>query len=144
LTVALRASVLLCWVLVIGCSLDPGQRNPVEAIGGPLVPSGAIETVVELDEPPGNVTVTPDGRVSFTFHPEAKPGIHVAEVAPDGEIEPFPDAAWQAERDDAPYFVTPLALRTDRSGRLWVLDRSRSSRARRLIRSYPIPRPPGP
>jgi sugar lactone lactonase YvrE len=113
---------LLCCALAVGCGVDPGKRNSVVAAGAPLVPASAIETVLELEAPPGNVTVAPDGRVFFTFHPAAKPTLHVAEVKPEGGFEPFPDASWQAPRDDAPYFVSPLSLRADRKGRLWVLD----------------------
>ncbi len=142
--------VPLCCVLAIGCGLDPEKRNPVAATGEPLVPSSAIETVVELDAPPGNVTVTADGKVFFTFHPEGEPEIHVAEVTPDGGFEPFPDAAWQAERDDGPYFVSPLALRADRRGRLWVLDHGNFGReapsltafdisSRKVVRRFEMP-----
>ena len=109
-------------LLAAGCGLDEAKRNSVTADQKPLAPSGAIEVVIELDTPPGNVTVAPDGRVFFTFHPAAKPTIHVAEALPDGSFEAFPDDAWQEPREDGPYFVSPLSLRADRKGRLWVLD----------------------
>jgi hypothetical protein len=32
--------------------------------------------VAELDAPPGNIDVSHDGRVFFTFHPAAKPSVH--------------------------------------------------------------------
>ena len=48
--------------------------------------------------------------------------MHVAEALPDGNFEAFPDDAWQEPREDGPYFVSPLSLRADRKGRLWVLD----------------------
>jgi sugar lactone lactonase YvrE len=116
-TLALTVSLLAA-----GCGLDDAKRNPVTASQKPLAPSGAIEVVIELDTPPGNVTVAPDGRVFFTFHPAAKPALHVAEALPDGNFEVFPDDAWQEPREDGPYFVSPLSLRADRKGRLWVLD----------------------
>lgn len=109
-------------LLATSCGLDEGKRNPVIADQKPLAPSWAIEVVVELEKPPGNVTVAPDGRVFFTFHPAAKPTIHVAEAFPGGGFEAFPDADWQHGREDGPYFVSPLSLRADRKGRLWVLD----------------------
>ncbi len=129
-----RLLALAVGLLAAGCGLDDAKRNPVTAHQKPLAPSAAIEVVLELDTPPGNVTVAPTQkplapsgvatgeRVFFTFHPATKPAVHVAEVMPDGSFEAFPDAAWQEEREDGPYFVSPLSLRADRKGRLWVLD----------------------
>jgi len=126
--------LLACCLLAAGCGLDEVKRNPVTTAQKPLAPSGKIEVVLELDAPPGNVTVATsrmplapsgvatDERIFFTFHPAAKPAMHVAEVLPDGGFEPFPDADWQQPRKDGPYFVSPLSLRADRKGRLWVLD----------------------
>jgi sugar lactone lactonase YvrE len=116
------------------CGLDEAKRNPVTADQKPLAPSGAIEVVIELDTPPGNVTVAPtqkplapagvatDERIFFTFHPAVKSPIRVAEVMPGGTFDAFPDAEWQGPREHGPYFVSPLSLRADRNGRLWVLD----------------------
>ncbi len=117
-----QLATLTVSLLVIGCGAHEDKRNPVMAGGTPLVPDSAVEVVVELDTPPGNVTVAPDGRVFFTFHPAAKPALHVAEALPDGSFKVFPDGAWQEPREDGPYFVSPLSLRADRKGRLWVLD----------------------
>jgi len=129
-----RLLALAVGLLAAGCGLDDAKRNPVTAHQKPLAPSGAIEVVLEVDAPLGNITVaptqkplapwvaTPEERVFFTFHPATKPAVHVAEVMPDGSFEAFPDAAWQEQRDDRPYFVSPLSLRADRKGRLWVLD----------------------
>lgn len=117
------ASLLL--LLTAGCAFSPDDDKRNRALTGdrPELPSDAVEVVVELDRPPGNLAVGPDGTVYFTFHPEAAPpDTKLAELRPDGTVVPFPDAAWQQERDDAPFFVTPLALRTDSLGRLWVLD----------------------
>ena len=117
-----RLLTLATAILVIGCGADEDKINPVLAGGGPLVPTSDIEVVIELETPPGNVTVAPNGRVFFTFHPAAKPALHVAEALPDGNFEVFPDIDWQAAREDGPSFVSPLSLRADRKGRLWVLD----------------------
>lgn len=121
----LRAASLLPLLLTAGCAFSPDQDKRNRALEGarPELPSDAVEVVVELERPPGNLAVGPDGTVYFTFHPEAAPpGTKLAELRPDGAVVPFPDAAWQTERDGEPYFVTPLALRTDSLGRLWVLD----------------------
>jgi len=129
-----RPVALAIGLLATACGLDEAKRNPVTAAQEPLALSGAIEVVLELDTPPGNVTVAasqkplaPSGverndRIFFTFHPAAKPAIHVAEVLPDGTYGAFPNAEWQEPREGGPCFVSPLSLRADSKGRLWVLD----------------------
>lgn len=116
---------LLALLLLCGCAFSPDEdlRNRTLVGARPELPPDAIETVVELPRPPGNLALGPDGRVYFTFHPEAAPtDVKLAELLPDGTVAPYPDAAWQQEREDAPWWVTPLAVRTDDQGRLWVLD----------------------
>ena len=121
-----RRPVSLLWLLIVttllvGCGFDPDKRNPTALAGQPLLGREAIETVIELDLPPGNVTVSRDERVFFTFHPAARPSIRVAEVTTGG-YEPYPDAEWQQTDAGHPHFVSPLSLRADGKGRLWVLD----------------------
>jgi sugar lactone lactonase YvrE len=122
LTVVCVASLFLG----TGCafSADPDKRNrALTSTSAALVDAAAIEVVVELDAPPGNLGVLHDGRVVFTFHPEARPAVKAAVLpAGGGAWEPFPDPAWQHERDDGPYWVTPLAVRVDARGRVWILD----------------------
>lgn len=81
----------------------------------PLPGSGALEVVAALPEPPGNLAVAPDGRIFFTYHPEARPELHLLELV-DGHPLPWPSPEWQKR------FVTPLSVRVDRLGRVWVLD----------------------
>ena len=79
--------------------------------------------MAELPAPPGNLALAADGRVFFTYHPEAGPDTpaRVAELSPDGSVRPFPNEAWQRPRE-GPHFVTPLGVRIDARQRLWVLD----------------------
>ena len=95
-----RWAILVAVLLTISCGPDEDKRNPVTAdqnhlapsrpAQNHLAPSGTIEVVIELDTPPGNVTVAPGGRVFFTFHPAAKPALHVAEALPDGDRPAIP------------------------------------------------------
>ncbi len=87
----------------------------------PLLPAAALEVVVDLEHPPGNVAVSADGRVFFTLHPDGAPPVKVLELV-DGRPTPYPDAAFQQPVDGTPHFQSPLALRIDRQNRLWVLD----------------------
>jgi sugar lactone lactonase YvrE len=101
-----------------------GEYFP-DRTGAPSLPETALETVAELDLPPGNIAVSASGRVFFTFHPEGQPSaIKVAELV-DGKPVPFPDGVFQKERDGAPFFDTVLAVRIDRQNRLWTLDFAR-------------------
>lgn len=97
-----------------GGATFPDRSGPAER------PFSELELVAALDMPPGNVAVSAEGRVFITFHPDAGPEVKVAEIV-DGRARPYPDEAWQRERDEA-FFHSPLSLRIDRQGRLWVLD----------------------
>lgn len=87
----------------------------------PAMPASALEVVADLPSPPGNIAVSADGRVFFTFHPEAKPAVNVAEWV-DGEAVPYPNEAFQTGEGEPRYFRSVLSLRIDRQGRLWTLD----------------------
>ncbi|HVR40892.1 MAG TPA: L-dopachrome tautomerase-related protein [Thermoanaerobaculia bacterium] len=80
----------------------------------PLLPTSAVEVVATLDEPPGNLAVTRDGRIFFSFHPEARPERKVAEWV-DGKAVAFPSESFDL-------FHEVLSLRVDAQGRLWTLD----------------------
>lgn len=81
----------------------------------PLLGNDRVEIVATLPEPPGNIAVAPDGRVYFTYHPEAHPELHVLQLV-NGKPVPYPSLEWQKQ------FVAPLSVRIDNQNRLWVLD----------------------
>lgn len=81
-----------------------------------MMPETALETVLELSEPPGNIAVTKEGRVFFTIHPESKPeGVKLYELK-NGAPVPFPDENFQTK------FKTVLGLALDGQNRLWAID----------------------
>ncbi|MEQ9364143.1 MAG: L-dopachrome tautomerase-related protein [Leptospirales bacterium] len=91
----------------------------------PLWQDDVLEKVADLDRPPGNIAVSRDGEVYFTFHPEGAPDINVARLTGDAAkaaddattpIEAYPNLEFQSR------FVSPLSLRIDQQNRLWVLD----------------------
>jgi len=118
LTILVAALVLLALVLRI--ALGGGKRLE-DRTGEPLLAASALDAVVELDYPPGNIAVSADGRVFFTLHPDGLPPAKVLELV-GGQPVPYPDEAFQHAEAGAPHFQSPLALRIDRQGRLWVLD----------------------
>jgi sugar lactone lactonase YvrE len=122
-----RRIILWLLLLVVGgllalvrFTLGGGERLD-DRTTNPLLPASALEVVVDLPLPPGNIAVSKGGRVFFTFHPEASPPIHLAELI-DGKPVPYPDEAFQKAEPTTPHFQTPLSLRIDRQNRLWVLD----------------------
>ena len=94
----------------------PKQLEDRTAGLSPLLASDDLELVAELPFPPGNVAVSDEGRVFFTFHPEGNRGsIEIAELI-DGQPVAYPDEAFQKKAH------TVLSLRVDSKGRLWLLD----------------------
>lgn len=89
--------------------------------GDPMIDASQLETVVDLDYPPGNVAVSAQGRIFFTLHPDGRPPSNVMELV-DGRPTPYPNADFQRRTKDLPYFQTVLSLRVDRQNRLWTLD----------------------
>ncbi|MBW1893005.1 MAG: hypothetical protein JRF40_12230 [Deltaproteobacteria bacterium] len=108
---------LLIISLISGCA-NQYIKDHSEA---PLFSKEKVEVVANLSKPPGNIAVSNDHRIFFTFHPEADPEIKVAELV-EGHVRPFPDAEFQEERDNLPFFDTVLSLRVDSNNRLWTLD----------------------
>lgn len=86
-----------------------------------------IEVVAELDQAPGNVTVTPDGRIIASQHQYYEPDLRVVEITPEG-VRPFPTPEWagpRAEGDtsaDGVGLTAVLGLRSDANGIVWLLD----------------------
>ncbi len=83
-----------------------------------------LEIVAELPQSVGNVTFTPDKRTIFTHHPFYKPKIRVAELNADRKsFKPFPNLEWNTPRPGTDeFFASPLGLRADENGIVWVLD----------------------
>jgi len=121
---ALIGLVVLIGLGVLGLRLRYGGGEPFpDRTGEPTMDADALEVVAELDMPPGNVAVSQDGRIFFTFHPDASPAIKVAELV-DGQPRAYPNREFQSERDGL-WWDAPLSLRIDRDGHLWVLDQAR-------------------
>ncbi len=86
----------------------------------PSLGSDVLELVADLPHPPGNITVSPTGRVFATFHPEGSPPVSVFELV-DGQPVAYPPAGLPGEL----VHQTVLSIRADRKNRLWVLDHGR-------------------
>ena len=112
-----------------GCTTTPTQSERA-----PTPPEG-IEIVAELDISPGNITVTPDGRMIVSLHQHFEPEPRVAEIIDGHKLRPFPNAEWN-DPDKADYerLDTVLGVQTDTTGVLWMLDNGmRSSVTPKLV-----------
>jgi sugar lactone lactonase YvrE len=87
----------------------------------PIWDESVLELVAELDTPPGNVSVSQQGRVFLSFHPDAHPDWNVVEWV-NGKAEPFPGENWQPAGTHQLAFQQVLSIRVDQQNRLWVLD----------------------
>jgi sugar lactone lactonase YvrE len=114
------AIILVTLALAVRVFLGGGQRLD-DRTTAPVLPSSVLKVVVDLDYPPGNIAVSEQGRILFTLHPDGRPPAKVLELV-DGEPRPYPDEAFQHPAAGTAHFQSPLAVRIDRQGRLWVLD----------------------
>lgn len=117
---ATLAAVVIVLAVVVRTTMGGGRRLE-DRTGRPLLLGSALEKVVDLEYPPGNIAVAPSGRVFFTLHPDGDPPYKVLELV-DGKPVPFPSAAFQEPTEGKPHFQSILSIRIDRQNRLWVLD----------------------
>jgi len=89
----------------------------------PRLPDG-LEVVAKLQQPPGNVAVTPEGRIILSQHQYWNPTYRVMELKPGGRLVPFPNEDWSLPPSSAtdPGLVAVLGLRSDPDGIVWMLD----------------------
>ena len=79
--------------------------------------------VASLQVPPGNITLSPEGRIFLSLHQFHDPETHVCELV-DGELKPFPTGPEAGLIG----FESVLGIQMDSDGRLWMLDNGNQSR----------------
>jgi len=83
----------------------------------------ALEDVASLSEGPGNITVTPGGRIVMSLHQFFSPRWRVAELTKDGKLRPFPDEDWSAGGAHGRVALdSVLGIQSDSQGVVWMLD----------------------
>ncbi len=95
-----------------------------------------LETYAEFskDTPPGNIAISPDGRMFMSVHGFYGPELRVVEVQADGTTAAYPTQAWaRAPKGDGDGLNGVLGLRADRDGILWMLDGQREGQAGRVV-----------
>jgi len=128
-----RPALAALALLVAAC----GDMRLEDRTAAPRLPPSALEVVAELDHPPGNIAVSPGGRVFLSLHPAGDPPTKVVELI-GGKPVPYPDAGFQEPRSDAPSFDTVLSLRIDRQDRLWTLDYARYGRGQPRLLAFDL------
>jgi len=103
----------------------------------PLFTVDQVEVVTDLPKPPGNIAVSPDNRIFFTFHPEARPDINVAELV-DGKVVAYPSVESQPGGSEQYAFQEVLSIRVDQQNRLWALDNAFHGTGKPRILSYDL------
>jgi Major royal jelly protein len=89
----------------------------------PSAVNGPFETMLELNLTPGNVAVTPSGRLFISMHPFGEPEIRVAEVLRNGGLRAYPTDDWShAVNASGIGIQSIIGLRSDAKGVLWLLD----------------------
>jgi sugar lactone lactonase YvrE len=111
---------LLAALLLGGAASARAQSN---ARPLPPLPDAQVEVVAKLTQGPGNVAVTPNGRVILSQHQFYSPEVRVVELLKDGRTVPFPTERWaRAPGADGVGLNAVLGIRSDRQGVVWMLD----------------------
>lgn len=83
----------------------------------------ALQTVAALQERPGDVAVSKEGRIFATIHPLGSNKNQLVEII-NGKAIPYPSAVFQKDNEKASddRFDAMLGLIFDKQNRLWVTD----------------------
>ena len=98
-------------------------------------PAG-LDVVAEFPQqhPPGNIAVTPDGRLIMSQHQFYGTNFKIVEVQPDGSVLPFPNAEWSSPPNSNGIGLNNvLGIRADGSGIVWMLDNPGEGGSGRLV-----------
>jgi sugar lactone lactonase YvrE len=89
-----------------------------------------LEIVAEFpaEHPPGNIAITPEGRIIMSQHQFFGAPLRVVELLADNSLVPFPNQAWSSQPEEKGIGLNSvLGVRADENGIVWMLDRSDNS-----------------
>lgn len=99
------------------------------------VTTNKIEVVAEITNTrPGNLTITPNGRMILSQQPLDAPGLRVVEVMANGELQPFPTLDWADGPEKGEVgFESVIGVHTTTDGIVWVLDMGSATSPAKLV-----------
>lgn len=95
-----------------------------------------LEIVAEFpaEHPPGNIAITPAGRIIMSQHQFYGAPLRVVELLADNSVVPFPNQAWSSKPEEKGIGLnTVLGLRADENGVVWMLDNSDGTGAGKIL-----------
>ena len=106
-------------MMTCACSQTYTQPESFENV------AGTLEIVAQLDTGPGNITVTPTGKIIVSLHQFYGHDVRVASIYDNDQLIPFATAA---------NVNSVLGLQADARGVVWLLDNAmRGGTTRRLV-----------
>ncbi len=106
-------------MLISACGRPHTQPESFEDV------AGTLEIVAQLEQGPGNITVTPTGKIVVSLHQFYGHDVRVASVDDNDQLMPFATAA---------DVNSVLGLQADAEGLVWLLDNAmRGGTTRRLV-----------
>ncbi len=127
-------ATLLAAAAIGRAQAQQAPAQPAQAQAGPAATpaapadAGALTQVATFEQQVTGVAVSPAGRIFVNFPRwEQDVEMSVAEVMKDGSLRPYPDAEWNAWRNQKPlsrgdHFVCVQSVTVDPQGFLWVVD----------------------
>jgi sugar lactone lactonase YvrE len=101
----------------------------------PLIGESAMEKLVTLNYPPGNVAMAADSRIFFNYHPFAQAhrfGQPTVFELVDGKPQPYPNADFQAK------YQGVFGMTVDRQQRLWFIEPAGLDHARTRLLAFDL------
>jgi sugar lactone lactonase YvrE len=116
-------SVVSVAALVIWLSF--AVHPPVVAQTDELIDELEIIAEFPAEHPPGNIAITPTGRIIMSQHQFYGAPLRVVELLEDNSLVPFPNQAWSSQpKEKGIGLNSVLGVRADENGVVWMLDRS--------------------
>ncbi len=113
-------TVFSCMLMIVcACHGTDTQREALEGV------AATLEIAAQLDQGPGNITVTPAGTIVVSLHQFYGHDLRVASIDNNGQLVPFATTA---------NVNSVLGLQADAKGVVWLLDNAmRDGAIRRLV-----------
>ncbi|HHP7231429.1 MAG TPA: L-dopachrome tautomerase-related protein, partial [Xenococcaceae cyanobacterium] len=121
----LKKRFRLVTYLIFGVTLSILLFSPIFSSTVGQTPDIEILAEFSLENPPGNIAITPKGRLIMSQHQFYGAPLRVVEVMDDGSVTAFPNQTWSSQpNSNGVGLHTVLGLRSDKNGVVWMLDRS--------------------